>query len=236
MFRMSLVLLVGSLSIGCVGATIGGERAAEGAPRCVSTASVTFAVSRGSATPIPDGRVIVLFYQLIDDIRPEVPPSIGYDQTFTGASKQVTITMSGIVLPQPIDDYYVCRRACDDRTDPACRCAADEAKLALAGVWVVRDANLSGRIEPSELLVADNLIGVGFLGMGTSDAAYPASSPLEALAPEGIQECLAPYSILPPPDDSGFHQLGIPQRNEMFWLHVCAPEDDACELVLPNLT
>ena len=96
------------------------------------------------------------------------------------------------------------------------------------------DADHSGAIEPAELS-RDNRYGIGVMALGDSDAAYPPPTFLDPLAPEGIQGCLAPYSILPPASNSIFDRLGVP-TSTTFSLDVCVPGSASCDMLrVPNL-
>jgi hypothetical protein len=185
------------------------------------------------APTIPDGRLIVVFYQLVDDWMPYPPFVLPVDIPFSGSATAIELPLASITLPSPIDDYYVCPRTCGDLSNPACDCPAAQAKIALAFVMVMVDANTSGAIEPAELVDA-NQYGVGWMQLGVSDAAYPVGHALDVLAPEGIQSGLAPYEII---DLSPFDKLGIPPPGTTFDLDVCTPNTASCDLVrFPNLT
>lgn len=206
-------------------------------PRCASHRIVhldVHPVRAGAA--IPDGRIVVTFFQFNDDIAPRPPRFVGYDRPFAGTSTGVDIAVDGVTLPPSIDDYQACARTCLDLANPACDCAAVEPKVALAEVVVARDVDGSGAIESGELIDA-NIFGVGYLILGASDRTYAAPNVLDFLLRDGIQDCLAPYSILPPPPDSSFDDLGIPAQTATFTLDVCVPGDASCDdLRRPNLS
>ena len=204
--------------------------------RCATDRVVHLDVHRVvDGATIPDGRIVVRFHQFNDDIRPR-PTFFGYDRPYNGASNGVDIAISEIALPAPIDGYQLCERSCNDLTDPACSCPAGAPKLALGAVFVVRDSNHSGAIEAEELN-DDDIYGIGWMQLGASDAAYPPPTALDSLAPQGIQDCLAPYSILPPAPGGFNERLGVPSPSETFRLDICVPDSDSCDLVRsPNLT
>ena len=68
------------------------------------------------------------------------------------------------------------------------------------------------------------------MSLADSDAAYPPPTFLDPLAPEGIQGCLAPYSLLPPMNGSFFDRLGIP-TSTTFPLDVCVPGSASCDML-----
>jgi hypothetical protein len=179
---------------------------------------------------IPNGHLVVVFYQFNDDIQPPPPNVIGYDRPFLGTSTGYDLPLEEIVMPAPLDDYQLCSRTCKDLADAACDCPVTEAKLALANVFVVRDEDGSGAIERSEI-TNENIFGIGYLQLGAADRAYPPPSTLDFLVPSGVQACLAPYSILPPPGGSGFNDLGTPAATATFSLDVCVPSDPSCRLL-----
>ena len=184
---------------------------------------------------IPDGRLVVVFYQLVDDIDPYPPLRAGLDVPFTGTSTRVDTLLSQITLPTPVDDYQFCPRACLNLDNPACDCPPAQPKVALAFVFAMQDPDLSGAIEPAEL-VEDNIYGVGYLQLGASDADYPVPNVFDMLFTEGILDGLVPYEVIDPPT-SVFDVLGLPPAGTVFDLDVCVPGDASCDTVrFPNLT
>jgi hypothetical protein len=182
---------------------------------------------------IPDGRLVVVFYQMIEHVMPPVPELVGLDRPFTAATPTIEIPLADIVLPAPIDDYRLCPRTCLALDNPACDCPAAHPKIALAFVFVMRDLDASGAIEPAEL-VDENLYGVGVLQLGAADRAYAAPNALDPLLPDGILDGLAPYRIIPTTD---FDDLGIAAPGTVFDLDVCVPGDASCDMIrFPNLT
>ena len=100
-------------------------------------------------------------------------------------------------------------------------------------VYVDRDG--SGAIESSEV-VDDNEYGVGYIQLGAADRAYAPPTVFDFLAPQGLVDCLAPYSILPPPANESFNDLGIPAADTRFPLDICVPGSASCSQVRrPNL-
>lgn len=182
---------------------------------------------------IPAGRIVVAFYQFIDDIQLDPAIHIGYDAAFSKPKKTIKIPLNQIVQPTQLDDFRLCVRECIDLADPACDCPAAEAKVTTAFVFVVSDANGSGAIEPAEM-TEDNMYGVGYLHLGGADQAYPAPNTLDSVFPEGIREGLTPYRII---DGDPFDQLGAPAPGTVFELDVCVPGDASCSSMrFPNLT
>jgi hypothetical protein len=199
---------------------------------CATDTVIHFDVHPVAAGTIPDGRLIVDLYQLQDNLN--VPEQVIYDVPFTGASTSVDLTLADLALPANLDRYKVCPRTCYDLSNPACTCTAGQPNVALAAVIVMVDADHSGAIEPAEL-TRDNRYGIGVMSLGDSDAAYPPPTFLDPLAPEGIQGCLAPYSILPPMNGSIFDRLGVP-TSTTFPLDVCVPGSASCDMLrVPNL-
>ena len=199
---------------------------------CATDTVIHFDVHPVAAGTIPDGRLIVDLYQLQDNLN--VPEQVIYDVPFTGASTSVDLTLADLALPANLDSYKLCPRTCYDLSNPACTCTAGQPNVALAAVLVMVDADHSGAIEPAEL-TRDNRYGIGVMSLGDSDAAYPPPTFLDPLAPEGIQGCLAPYSILPPMNGSIFDRLGIP-TSTTFPLDVCVPGSASCDMLrVPNL-
>lgn len=202
-------------------------------PSTCPAGQVCLNVTPVTSAAIPNGRLIVAFYQLNDDIQPAPEAHVAYDVPFVGTSTSVQIALADLQLPTAIDDYRVCLRTCEDLANPACDCPAAEAKLATGLVAVMVDTDGSGGIDPSEF-VAENLYGVGVMHFGESDAAYPAANELEFLLPEGIRSGLSPYRII---DGERFDQLGLPATDAVYDLDVCVPADESCEsLRFPNLT
>lgn len=182
---------------------------------------------------IPAGRVVVAFYQFIDDIQLEPSIHIGYDAPFAASGQPIKIPLASIVQPSRLDDFRLCVRECLDLADPACACPAAEAKVTTAFVFVVADTNGSGATEPAEV-TEDNIYGVGYLHLGGADTAYPAPNALDSVFPEGIREGLSPYRII---KGEPFDQLGVPAAGTVFELDVCVPGDASCSsLRYPNLT
>lgn len=182
---------------------------------------------------IPAGRVVVAFYQFIDDIQLDPFVHIGYDAAFSAAGKTIKIPLSQVVQPPQLDDFRLCVRECFDLADPACDCPAAEAKVTTAFVFVVSDTDGSGAIEPAEL-TEENMYGVGYLHLGGADQAYPAPNALDVVFPEGIREGLTPYRII---EGDPFDQLGAPAPGTVFELDVCVPGDASCSSMrFPNLT
>lgn len=180
---------------------------------------------------IPDGRLVVVFYQFIDDI--ELPLQIKVDVPFSGSATEVQLALADIAPPAPIDDYRLCIRSCLDLSDPACDCPAAEAKATTAYIFVVSDLDSSGAIEPSEI-TESNFYGIGYTHLAGADAAYPTPNPLDIIFVEGITEGLAPYRII---QGDPFDKLGIPAPGTVFELDLCVPGDASCSLVrFPNLT
>lgn len=184
-----------------------------------------------SGLSIPDGRLVLAFYQFIDDYG--VVPRIMYDVPFSPQSGPIQISLADVTLPTPADDYQLCIRTCQDLADPACDCPAAEAKVLTAFVFVAADTNGSGAIELDEL-DESNIYGIGYMHLGGGDRAYPAPNPLDIVFPEGIQEGLRPYRIIP---GDPFDKLGIPAAGSVFELDLCEPGSDSCEaLRFPNIT
>jgi len=184
---------------------------------------------------IPDGRLTVWFYQFNDDLMPRPQPFVAYDRPFAGTSTGVDIALDDITLPPRIEDYQLCPRTCKDLSDPACGCQGGP-KLALAFVAAYVDRDGSGAIESSEIDL-NNEIGEGYVQLGAADRAYAPPTVLDFVVPKGIVDCLAPYSILPPPPGESFNDLGIPDQTATFPLDVCVPGDASCDQVRrPNLT
>lgn len=223
---------------GCDAEPVPHDGAADAAPdappfTCAAGAVVHLDVHPVGGGTIPNGRLIVAFYQLIDNLH--VPEFIGYDVAFSGTATTLDLPLADIQLPPVIDDYRYCPRSCLDLANPSCDCPVNQAKLGLAFVFVMRDADGSGKIDPAELTAA-NLYGVGVLQLGESDHAYGLPNALDGFALDGIQGCLAPYSILPPAPNSSFDRLGIPSVGPLP-LDVCVPESAACDQMrFPNLT
>jgi len=178
---------------------------------------------------IPDGRLVVVFYQFGLEVVPRPPHLVGYDQPFQGASTGVDLALGDITLPTQLDDYQLCPRTCGDLTEPACDCPEAKPKLALAWVLVVRDVNVSEIHEFTD----ENTYGIGHLQLGAADRAYAAPEELGFLVPGGVQDCLAPYSIEPPAAGTEFEDLGTPAANATFPLEVCVPSDSSCGSVRP---
>lgn len=200
---------------------------------CTTDTTIHFAVHPVTADPIPDGRLVILVYQFIDNLH--VTPYIGYDVPFIGTSTSLDFALADLALPAMLDDYYLCQRTCFDLANPACDCPALAPKIALGFVAVVSDLDHSGAIEQAELTQA-NRYGVGVMQLGQSDRAYPAPTVLDQLAPDGIQGCVAPYSILPADAGHQFDRIGIPTTTT-FSLDVCVPGSAACSMLrVPNLT
>ncbi|MBA3452295.1 MAG: sel1 repeat family protein [Deltaproteobacteria bacterium] len=109
---------------------------------------------------------------------------------------------------------------------------ARRALVAIAFVVVARDANQSGSLELPE--IDDNMLhGVGYLGIGASDMAYPAPNPLDGLFREGITNGVAPYRII----DGDFDDFGIPAPGSTFELDLCVPGTSSCDTMrFPNLS
>jgi hypothetical protein len=203
---------------------------------CAPGGVVHLAVNPVPATAtIPDGRLVVVFYQLLEPIAKAVPLFVGYDAPFAGTATTVDIPLASIVLPTPTDDYRLCPRTCFDLANPACDCPAAQPAVSLAMVFVMNDLDDSGAIEPAEL-VEENFYGVGFMHLGHADEAFPPPNVLDPLFPEGISGCLSPYRIVPPSGDD-FDQLGLPPEDTTFPMDVCVPGAAACDDVrFPNLT
>jgi hypothetical protein len=202
--------------------------------RCATHRVVHFDVHPVVAgATIPDGRITAWFYQLNDDLKPRPPRLVTYDRPFTGTSTTVDISLDDVMLPQPLENYQLCERACDAL--PACGCTSAGPRLALAAVAVYVDRDGSGAIESSEV-VDDNEYGVGYVQLGAADRAYAPPTVFDSLAPQGLVDCLAPYSILPPPANESFNDLGIPAEDARFPLDICVPGDASCSQVRrPNL-
>lgn len=184
---------------------------------------------------IPNGRITAWFYQLNDDLKPRPPRRVTYDRPFTGTSTTVDIALDDVMLPQPLGDYQACERSCDDLANPACGCTAAGPRFALASVAVYVDRDGSGAIESAEV-IDDNEYGVGYIQLGAADKAYAPPNLFDFIAPQGLVDCLAPYSILPPPTGESFNDLGIPAADARFPLDVCVPGAASCSQVRrPNL-
>lgn len=205
--------------------------------RCATHRIVHFDVHPVVAgAAVPDGRLTVWFYQFDDSLTPRPPRFVAYDRPFAGTSTGVDIALDDITLPPQIEDYKLCSRTCTDLSDPACGCQAAGPKLALAFVGAYVDRDGSGAIESSEIDF-NNEIGVGYMQLGAADRAYAPPTVLDFVVPEGIVDCLAPYSILPVPPSEGFNDLGIPSQTATFPLDVCVPGDASCaHLRRPNLS
>jgi hypothetical protein len=187
------------------------------------------------AATIPGGRLVVVFYQFIDDATPYPPLFAGLDVAFSGTSARIDTALAQVTLPAAIDDYQLCPRACLDLGQPACDCPPAQPKAALAFVFVIQDVDGSGGIDPAEL-VEENIYGVGYLQLAAADADYPAPNVLDPLFTEGILNGLVPYEVIDPPT-SIFDVLAIPPAGTVFDLDVCVPGDASCDLVrFPNLT
>jgi len=185
---------------------------------------------------IPDGRLVVAFYQQNDDLTVDPKFHVGYDVAFSGQSQMIEIPLGGVVLPGAIDDYRFCPRDCEDLSDPACDCRAAEAKVAMAYVFVLPDANGSGKIESAEVSLA-GAYGIGQLFLGATDKAYPLPNTLDFMFIEGLVEGLAPYRLIPPAPQSSYERLGIPASGTVFELDVCSPGDGSCSMLrVPNIS
>jgi hypothetical protein len=194
---------------------------------CTTDTTLHFDVHPVAAGTIPDGRLIVDIYQLLDNL--PVPQYIAYDVPFSGTATSVDLALADITLPAALDDYYVCQRTCGDLSNPACDCPANGEKIALAFVFVLNDLDHSGAIEPVEL-TQTNRYGVGVMQLGQSDRAYPPPTTLDPLVPEGIQGCMAPYRIIPHDMGHLFDKLGIPTTTT-FPLDVCVPGSPSCSML-----
>jgi hypothetical protein len=182
---------------------------------------------------IPDGRLVVIFYQLIDDYRPAPPLHIAGDVPLSGTATSIELSLSELALPTSIDDYRLCIRTCRDLSDAACDCPAGQPAVALAAVLAVRDVDGSGAIEPGELVPA-NFYGEGYLELGAAARGFPAPNPLDIIFPEGIDEGLTPYRII---RGSPFDKLGLPPEDRVFDLRLCVPGDASCAMLqTPNLS
>ena len=182
---------------------------------------------------IPAGRLVVVFYQFIDNITPPPPLVVAYDAPFDGTTTAIQFPLANIATPAPIDDYRLCPRTCFMLSNPTCDCPAASAKITTAFVFVMRDANSSGAIEPAELIDA-NRYGIGFVQIGGADMAYPNPQALQNLLPDGIQNGLAPYRVI---DLSPFDKMGVPAPGTVFELDVCVPNSASCSMVrFPNFT
>jgi hypothetical protein len=183
---------------------------------------------------IPNGRLGVVFYQLVDDYNPYPDPVVALDIPFDASAPAINIPLSLITLPSPRSRYDFCLRTCYDEANPACVCQAGKPQVATAFVVVTVDANSSGHIEPAEIVNA-NLYGIGVMHFGASDTAFPASNELQQLFPEGILQGLVPYRIID--NATGFDQLGLPPSPAIYDLDLCVPGDASCDdLRVPNLT
>lgn len=182
---------------------------------------------------IPSGRLVVVFYQLVDNVTPYPPLLVSYDVPFDGTATAIQFPLASITAPAPLDDYRLCPRTCFALSNPACDCPAASAKITTAFVFVVGDTNSSGSIEPAELVDA-NMYGVGYMQLGGADMAYPVPHALQNLLPEGIQNGLAPYRII---DGSPFDKMGLPAPGMVFDLDICVPNSASCQMIrFPNLT
>jgi hypothetical protein len=184
---------------------------------------------------IPDGRLVVMFYQLFDLFQSPPPFHVALDIPFAGSSTRIDVDLASLVLPIPLDGYEVCTRGCLDLTNPACNCVSGQPRAAPAPVYVIRDADMSGAIELAEL-VEENVYGVGYVELGVSDASYPAPNVLDWLFTEGILPGILPYEIIDVQNE--IHDvLGIPPAGTVFDLDVCVPQDASCDMMrIPNLT
>lgn len=183
---------------------------------------------------IPNGHLIVAFYQINDDLTPYPPVLPTLDVPFDGGAARIELTLADIELPTAIDDYRICTRTCTDLDDPACDCSAPGAKVALAFVLAVVDADMSGAIEPAELTSGENIYGIGYMQIGAADMAYPNPQALMSLFPEGIENGIEAYRII---ESGTFDKLGIAMPGVVFGFDVCVPGDASCgDLRAPNLT
>jgi hypothetical protein len=210
------------------------DAAIDALPQNCPTGQLCFYINKVVPTAtIPNGRIVVMFYQFNDDVDPYPTLVSTLDKPFVGASTMVQVPLGDIGKPTPLDDYELCPRTCLDLNNPACDCPANQPRVALAFVLAMVDPNMSGMIEPAEL-DEDNMYGVGYMSIGTAPMAYPNAAPLQSLFPNGIVSGVAPYEII---EAGTFDKLGVPPPGAVFLMDVCVPGDASCnQMRFPNLT
>ncbi len=181
--------------------------------------------------PVTAGRLAVVWFQLSDD-GPDPVPLVAYDVPFDPAVKRIEIPVASITIPD--EENLLCPRACND--EAMCPCTG-EPKLGTGFVFVSKDADGNGKLDPAEVEPSmGGPAGVGFMGLGYSAMPYATvPTPYDTLFPEGIDQGVRPYRIIE--TNVTFDKLGKANEGDVFDLNVCGdPANATCMLPFPNLT
>lgn len=181
---------------------------------------------RLAAGPIPEGRLVVVWAQLNDDLAAP-PPAVAYDVAFDPSFRRTDIPLTALAPPD--DPYLMCERDCLSTLDCPCISAL---RVGLGLVAVIPDLDGDGVISAYDITADPVPIGIGRVVLVYSEErVVDVPVGYGRVLGEGVPAGITIHRIV---DGHPFDMLEPAAPGEVFPLFLCA-QGQACELPYPNL-